>query len=54
MRADYVLPSKAGFVIKESGVFWPEKASPLYPLVGSRGASSDHRLVWVKLELSAE
>ncbi|WP_445767242.1 endonuclease/exonuclease/phosphatase family protein [Rheinheimera sp.] len=54
MRADYVLPSKAGFVIKDSGVFWPEKASPLHPLVGSRGASSDHRLVWVKLELSAE
>lgn len=54
MRADYVLPSKAGFVLKQSGVFWPEKADALYPLVGSRGASSDHRLVWVKLELSAE
>lgn len=54
MRADYVLPSKAGFVIKDSGVFWPQKADPLYPLVGSRGASSDHRLVWMKLELSAE
>ena len=54
MRADYVLPSKAGFTITDSGVFWPEKTSPLYPLVGSRGASSDHRLVWVKLELSAD
>jgi hypothetical protein len=54
MRADYVLPSKAGFVIKDSGIFWPVKADPLYPLVGSRGASSDHRLVWVKLALSAE
>jgi len=54
MRADYVLPSKAGFVLKDSGVFWPETTSPLYPLVGSRGASSDHHLVWVKLELSAE
>ena len=50
MRADYVLPSKAGWQIAESGVFWPEKADPLYPLVGSRGASSDHRLVWVKLK----
>ena len=54
MRADYVLPSKAGFTITDSGVFWPEKTSPLYPLVGSRGASSDHRLVWVQLELSAD
>src|SRR5690606_5982402 len=54
MRADYVLPSKAGWHVKASGVFWPEKSDPLYPLVGSRGASSDHRLVWVKLELSAE
>ena len=54
MRADYVLPSKAGWQVLESGVFWPEKSDPLYPLVGSRGASSDHRLVWVKLELSAE
>ncbi|MGP9800474.1 endonuclease/exonuclease/phosphatase family protein [Rheinheimera sp. NSM] len=54
MRADYVLPSKAGFILKDSGVFWPAKADALYPLVGSRGASSDHRLVWLKLELSAE
>ncbi len=54
MRADYVLPSKTGFIIKQSGVFWPQKADPHYPLVGSRGASSDHRLVWVRLELSAK
>ncbi|MEO3880032.1 endonuclease/exonuclease/phosphatase family protein [Rheinheimera fenheensis] len=54
MRADYVLPSKQGFTLVDSGVFWPEKTDPLYPLVGSRGASSDHRLVWVKLKLSAD
>ncbi|HBN89091.1 MAG TPA: endonuclease/exonuclease/phosphatase family protein [Rheinheimera sp.] len=54
MRADYVLPSKAGWQVLESGVFWPQKSDPLYPLVGSRGASSDHRMVWVKLALSAE
>lgn len=54
MRADYALPSKAGLVIKDSGVFWPEKADPLYQLVGSRGASSDHRLVWIKVTLSAD
>jgi hypothetical protein len=54
MRADYVLPSKAGFNIKDSGIFWPAKNDPHYPLVGSRGASSDHRLVWVTLELGAD
>lgn len=54
MRADYVLPSKRGFTLVDSGVFWPEKTDSLYPLVGSRGASSDHRLVWVKLKLSAD
>ncbi|WP_083981905.1 endonuclease/exonuclease/phosphatase family protein [Arsukibacterium ikkense] len=54
MRADYVLASDFGFNIKEGGVFWPAKNTPDYPLVGSRDASSDHRLVWVKLELSAE
>ena len=52
MRADYVLPSKTGFKLIASGVFWPEKSSPLYPLVGSRNASSDHRLVWLKAELT--
>ena len=54
MRADYVLPSKFGWEIQHSGVFWPQKSDPLYPLVGSRGASSDHRLVWVTLQLSAD
>ncbi|GGW54185.1 endonuclease/exonuclease/phosphatase family protein [Alishewanella tabrizica] len=54
MRADYALPSKAGLVLKDSGVFWPVKTDPLYPLVGSRDASSDHRLVWVTVELRAD
>jgi hypothetical protein len=35
-------------------VFWPAKGEPLYEAVASRGASSDHRLVWVKLSLTDE
>ena len=52
MRADYVLPSKQGLKIKEGGVFWPAKADADYPLVGTRDASSDHRLVWLTLQLT--
>ncbi|WP_228729930.1 endonuclease/exonuclease/phosphatase family protein [Shewanella avicenniae] len=51
-RADYVLPSKAGMKIIEGGVFWPEKSSPLFRLIKNRGASSDHRLVWLTVELT--
>lgn len=51
MRADYVLPSRSGINIKEMGVFWPEKNTPLYRLVETRSASSDHRLVWANLLL---
>ncbi len=49
IRADYVLPSRAGLSIKKSGIFWPEKKSNLYRLIETRAASSDHRLVWVEL-----
>lgn len=52
MRADYVLPSQQGLKVIDSGVFWPAKAEHDYYLVGSRTASSDHRLVWVKLALT--
>lgn len=52
MRADYVLPSKHGLQVKSSGVFWPAQGEALYEAVESRGASSDHRLVWVKLSLT--
>lgn len=54
MRADYVLPSVKGFTVVDSGVFWPAKEDQDYYLVGSRTASSDHRLVWVKLKLGAQ
>ncbi|MCC5452539.1 endonuclease/exonuclease/phosphatase family protein [Rheinheimera sp. UJ51] len=53
MRADYVLPSKQGFNIKDAGVFWPAKDTADYYLIGTREASSDHRLVWLELELTA-
>jgi hypothetical protein len=51
MRADYVLPSRFGFKIKDSGVFWPASGEPMADLVEKRESSSDHRLVWVKLSL---
>lgn len=54
MRADYVLPSKSGFKVLSSGVFWPVTGQPFYELVADRAASSDHRLVWVKLKLTAQ
>ncbi len=52
MRADYVLPSKHGFKIKQSGVFWPTENDELYRLIKNRSASSDHRMVWVDLEIT--
>ncbi|WP_114325080.1 endonuclease/exonuclease/phosphatase family protein [Candidatus Colwellia aromaticivorans] len=51
MRADYVLPSTFGFIIKQSGVFWPQQDEDTYRLIKNRQASSDHRLVWVDVEL---
>lgn len=49
MRADYVLPSKAGWDIQSGGVFWPSADDALYRLVKDRQSSSDHRLVWLDL-----
>lgn len=54
MRADYVLPSTLGFTVKQSGVFWPAKDEAGYELVSSRNASSDHRMVWLKLALTED
>ncbi|REA54975.1 endonuclease/exonuclease/phosphatase family protein [Dyadobacter luteus] len=51
MRADYVLPSRRGLKIKDSGVFWPAKGEPMWELVEKRESSSDHRLVWVRMEV---
>lgn len=51
LRADYVLPSVAGFANSAAGVFWPSRAAPEAYLVQDRAASSDHRLVWVDLRI---
>lgn len=51
MRADYVLPSKTGINIINSGVFWPQPDQPEFRLIKNRSASSDHRLVWVDVIL---
>ena len=50
LRADYVLPSKAGFTVRDAKVFWPERNDPLSASV--RGAS-DHRLVYLDLTLTS-
>ena len=51
LRVDYVLPQK-NLTILDCGVFWPETADPLFALVGvDPFPASDHRLVWVDLEL---
>jgi len=51
MRADYVLPSKAGIDIINSGVYWPTEDEDTFRLIRDRAASSDHRMVWLDLLL---
>lgn len=51
LRADYALPSRAGWSVTGGGVFWPAPDDPGAALVADRAASSDHRLVWVDLVL---
>lgn len=59
LRADYVLPD-ANTEITDSAVFWPESNDPLFPLVGvfdpdlGGFPSSDHRLVWVDVEIAKQ
>lgn len=53
MRADYVLPSTKLGEVTDSGVFWPTPQDPQYRLIQNRQASSDHRLVWVDVQLEA-
>ncbi|MEM1360733.1 MAG: endonuclease/exonuclease/phosphatase family protein [Pseudomonadota bacterium] len=48
LRVDYVLPSTAGLVWVDGGVVWPRNGAPLAEAV----KASDHRLVWVDLELA--
>ena len=52
LRADYVLPSR-DLRIADAAVFWPEPGHPLEYLTGTGFPvpSSDHRLVWVDVEV---
>ena len=51
LRADYVLP-RVNLRIQDAGVFWPRQDDPLYRLTGAFPfPSSDHRLVWVDLNI---
>ena len=51
LRVDYALPSQFGLRVKQCGMFWPTVDDPQHALIASRKASSDHRLVWVDVEL---
>jgi hypothetical protein len=52
LRVDYILPSTAGLVTVDSGVFWPESSDPLFALVGTFPfPGSDHRLVYADLSV---
>jgi endonuclease/exonuclease/phosphatase family metal-dependent hydrolase len=50
-RIDYVLPS-SDLTVRGSGVFWPPPDHAQRPLVEDPDKSSDHRLVWVDLDIS--
>jgi hypothetical protein len=45
LRADYVLPSRSGWRVTASGIFWPTTGEPGLSAL----AVSDHRLVWLDL-----
>lgn len=47
LRVDYILPAKS-LTVTGSGVIWP---APDDPMAAAVEAASDHRLVWVDLEL---
>ena len=54
LRIDYVLPS-SDLQVRGSGVFWPTMDDPSFTWVGSFPFPvSDHRLVWVDLDLPQE
>jgi alkaline phosphatase D len=47
LRADYLLPSR-NLTVVNSGVFWPAPGEPGHE---SAVAASDHRLVWIDIQL---
>jgi len=51
LRVDYVLPARTTKTLA-SGVFWPKNDDKLFSLVGTYPfPSSDHRLVWIDVEV---
>jgi hypothetical protein len=52
LRVDYLLPS-ATVVVSDSGVLWPTEDDGA-PTLSTVAAASDHRLVWVDLDLAGE
>ncbi|MGI9429590.1 MAG: endonuclease/exonuclease/phosphatase family protein [Bythopirellula sp.] len=53
LRVDYVIPATVLKTIASS-VFWPENTNRLFTLVGTYPfPSSDHRLVWVDIEIES-
>lgn len=51
LRVDYVLPSRRGLRILDGAVHWPSESEPGYDLVANTQSGSDHRLVWLDLEV---
>lgn len=55
LRVDHVLPSKLGFAVTGSGVFWPASTDPAYGVLfldatqTQGNQTTDHRLVWLDL-----
>lgn len=53
LRVDHVLPSKTGFSVTGSGVFWPLNSDPLFSLLFLSASqtqgnqTTDHRMVWL-------
>ena len=58
LRVDHVLPSKIGFGIRGSGVFWPASTDPLYALLflsasqTQSNQTTDHRMVWLDVAVT--
>lgn len=57
MRADYVVPSRYGLNTVSGGVYWPgpeEETLDLVTNTEQSPSSSDHRLVWLDVELTED
>ena len=51
LRVDYVLPASE-LTVRDAGVFWPESGADGHNLLTTKeGQTTDHRLVWVDIEL---